>query len=521
MMHVTITLPFDRLRRGKLEFLRKLIHRDRTMVSYMVTMLRSQKAVTKYGMDALFLSTKSRKRVRYNLKRQFTFRTREYQEIRDWAWEIHRSSVVTGTSFKRGKAQTTRRLTLQHRKENRLSTGTARIEPDALHPRKFWLMIYDPWGKNRWLPFFLPKGQSKRLEGWNLRIFEAKTAHISLKGSRPRLHLTFKIDAPSDNGRGQGRELILGLDPGLRVPYTGVFVDADQFELKGKLIRYYRVPAHSRKLHQLDLRLSQLRQKLETLKKVTPAHHWNRRKRKLVKSLNRTHRAWLGVRRQAEHELSQQILADCENWRQAGWQVKIAVGYPKGIRDAIPALGRKQRRRQYRWRYFGRWQILERVAKASGIPVIPINERYTSRTCWRCGTCEFRRYRSQSLQRRYGRVLRHGGWFECLRCGFKGNADVNGAINMVRKYLIMRDRPKGLVSLGRRLRWWQGEWKRRTGVKDPKDRWGHIRRQHPVPAWVHWPSSKKWIQTMQVPKVPDCASIYDRTVLRPPPSLYL
>ena len=108
----------------------------------------------------------------------------------------------------------------------------------------------------------------------------------------------------------------------------------------------------------LDCKLQELRCTLEELKATTPPHHWNSRKRKVVHALCRTHRAWLSVRKEAENILSGKILSDCFAWRQAGWDIRITVGYPKYINERIPYVSKKQRRRHYRWRYFGRWQIL-------------------------------------------------------------------------------------------------------------------------------------------------------------------
>jgi len=49
------------------------------------------------------------------------------------------------------------------------------------------------------------------------------------------------------------------------------------------------------------------------------------------------------------------------------------------------------------------------------IPVIPVNETYTSQLCWRCG----------SLNTETGKRL-----FKCKDCGLEYNRDLNGAVNM-------------------------------------------------------------------------------------------
>ncbi len=135
---------------------------------------------------------------------------------------------------------------------------------------------------------------------------------------------------------GKEKEVILGLDTRLRILYTGVFVPAHDLKLRNELVRYYRVPAHSRKLHMLDCKLQELKRVFEELKATAPPHHWNSRKRKVVHALCITHKAWLSVRKEAENILSGKILADCFAWRQAGWDIRIAVGYLKHINERIP-----------------------------------------------------------------------------------------------------------------------------------------------------------------------------------------
>ncbi len=98
--------------------------------------------------------------------------------------------------------------------------------------------MYDPWGKARWLPFHLPEKQEKRLEKLGLHIMDAKTATILTDNHTFRLNLTYYIEPQETEVQhsliplpepGEEREVILGLDPGLRIPYTGVFVPAHDF----------------------------------------------------------------------------------------------------------------------------------------------------------------------------------------------------------------------------------------------------------------------------------------------------
>jgi len=59
-------------------------------------------------------------------------------------------------------------------------------------------------------------------------------------------------------------------------------------------------------------------------------------------------------------------------------------------------------------------------AKVNGITVIQVNESYTSQTCSKCGTVD-----------KTNRI--HRGLYVCKECGVVINADVNGALNILKK----------------------------------------------------------------------------------------
>ncbi len=64
-------------------------------------------------------------------------------------------------------------------------------------------------------------------------------------------------------------------------------------------------------------------------------------------------------------------------------------------------------------------------AELYGITVMFVDEAYTSQTCSSCGTV-----------RKRNRVYR--GLYRCRKCGMERNADINGAINILKKVV-----PKG------------------------------------------------------------------------------
>ncbi len=77
-----------------------------------------------------------------------------------------------------------------------------------------------------------------------------------------------------------------------------------------------------------------------------------------------------------------------------------------------------------------RGMVLDKAGWA-GVPVVLVDEAYTSRECHRCHNLGKRDRQAE---------------FRCLSgmCGWRGNADMNGALNIGNRW----ERPEALVGLG-------------------------------------------------------------------------
>ena len=95
----------------------------------------------------------------------------------------------------------------------------------------------------------------------------------------------------------------------------------------------------------------------------------------------------------------------------------IVLGDLKGIRKSTSNKGKRLRRIVSNMPYYKLTKMIEYKAQMLGIPVIQINEAYTSRECHVCGEI--------------GKRL-HQGVFICDRCG-EWNADYNGARNIAKR----------------------------------------------------------------------------------------
>ena len=80
--------------------------------------------------------------------------------------------------------------------------------------------------------------------------------------------------------------------------------------------------------------------------------------------------------------------------------------------------GRKFNRKLYNLPYHKFYTYIQYKAKEKGVPVIFVNEAYTSKTCTVCGSIG----------------LRKGNWFSC-NCGYEDNADRNAAFNIGKRGL--------------------------------------------------------------------------------------
>jgi transposase len=101
----------------------------------------------------------------------------------------------------------------------------------------------------------------------------------------------------------------------------------------------------------------------------------------------------------------------------------VAVGYPKGIKYTNPKGNGKPRQRQTLagWTYGRMIRYIQEECAKVGVPGEAPDERWSSRTCHRCGSRNTERI-TQSI-------------FHCWNCELIYNADYNAAINIGSRFL--------------------------------------------------------------------------------------
>src|SRR5208337_1626438 len=149
--------------------------------------------------------------------------------------------------------------------------------------------------------------------------------------------------------------------------------------------------------------------------------YFEKQKSKTTRSLSRNSRDLNQKRsRQRIHVLhcfTKSLVRDAE----ARGVSTIVVGDLKGIRDDKDR-GDSGNQHIHKWPFDTIINLLTYKARLRGIEVVTEKETYTSQTCCRCNT------RDKS-----SRV--HRGLYVCKHCGAVMNADVNGAINLLTRYL--------------------------------------------------------------------------------------
>ncbi|WXG47008.1 MAG: zinc ribbon domain-containing protein [Candidatus Atabeyarchaeum deiterrae] len=96
----------------------------------------------------------------------------------------------------------------------------------------------------------------------------------------------------------------------------------------------------------------------------------------------------------------------------------LVVGYPKGVKYRnFKGKGKKRLRRVLtRWSYTRIIRFIVEERAERGLRTAVVDERWTSRTCWKCRSRHTLRMNQSTLF--------------CLDCGMTFNADYNAALNI-------------------------------------------------------------------------------------------
>lgn len=171
--------------------------------------------------------------------------------------------------------------------------------------------------------------------------------------------------------------------------------------------------------HYFNSRIARVQSKLPKNRK------WSKTLTRLTEKKNRQIKQML-------HTISKRIV---EQARQNGIKT-IVIGDITDIRKDRH-FRKKESQKLHSWSFSKLTQQIEYKAVLSGIRFVRVNEKDTSKTCSCCGTI-----------RKSNRI--HRGLYRCKNCRRVINSDLNGAINILKKYLQIfpkEDRSIGKVAL--------------------------------------------------------------------------
>lgn len=146
-----------------------------------------------------------------------------------------------------------------------------------------------------------------------------------------------------------------------------------------------------------------------------------RRVRNILKRLSgreQRYQTWLN------HNISKRVIETAKSQ-----SAVVAIENLTGIRDRTNQQPRNktERRRSNSWAFFQLRSFLEYKGLKEGVEVIAINPAYTSQTCHVCNHIG----------------LRSDKRFRCSNCGWHGDADLNGAINISKLGAVFVSLPGG------------------------------------------------------------------------------
>jgi putative transposase len=168
---------------------------------------------------------------------------------------------------------------------------------------------------------------------------------------------------------------------------------------------------------------SELRSKLKNNKSSETIRKLHQKKSRQIK--HRLHIVTKYIAEKAKEEQCAIIIGDLTNIRKSKRKKKVIN--KDGIEIKKRVLRVKEAQKINEWGFDTFTSLLEYKCKRLGVKVIKESERYTSRTCPSCG-----------IVKRSNRKTR--GFYKC-KCGYKCNADINGAKNILLRYLGQKVSP--------------------------------------------------------------------------------
>jgi len=307
------------------------------------------------------------------------------------------------------------------RKKNSISTVT--FSNFAIRVEDHRLRLTLVKGTHLWLDYQAQHG---------VEITQENVIRVEVTNSYA--NIVYKVQEPALKEEGQ----VMAIDLGIINTATTVNEDGDAKIYSGKEIlsiqRYFNKEiAKQQRIVTNQSKVKETEEETEIDKKSkNKPKNWSRKLSEL--SRKRT--------RQIKHVLHAQTRAIVEDCKHSNVKT-VVTGDLRNIRKG-KKWNKKSNQKLHAWSFSRFTALLSYKLALEGIQIVTVNEKSTSQTCSKCG-----------YNHRYNRKKR--GWFKCRECGYELNADVNGAKNILDRYLHQIGKTiegsSGIVDVPRVIRW--------------------------------------------------------------------
>jgi len=235
------------------------------------------------------------------------------------------------------------------------------------------------------------------------------------KRKRWEFHANIRVEKPQT--KKSNKRIILGVDLGQVVDATVVALREHE-QVKQKDIYFLKEPDLRQKKYNLFKRTKELQRQRKKLPKE--------KQKAIIKELKQLSGKRETLSFEISHRISKKITDIAQNYIKEGFEVYIAIGRLKGIRNTARKGNGKSRKARGRMHTFAYKRLTEFIIYkgaeigVNNIKVIP--ETFTSKTCHKCESTDTERPTQAS--------------FICNNCGLQYNADVNGAINIAKRFWV-------------------------------------------------------------------------------------
>lgn len=403
-------------------------------------LIQSNGKVNKSLLDYLTLTTsrkskehKIRSSVPHDLKKRYSHCSHdEFQECRNKASDLFASwNKLQNISTKQLNRPQIRTRIPRRINKGSGSRGTIQVhyEPENTDS-KLWLKLRDtlnpkPKGKRDHPKLLLPLAYSTYHEK-RLKTSDIKTAELVYHSRKKQWWAHFSKSYTVPSYQSSDSPAVVGVDLGIKKTAVAVVLNHTGKVTMDEILFLVNKERQAKILH-LENRISSIQNALDIKLRTDQSHH------QLNVKLSQLRNRLQSVTKQELGHVVNQLVDFILQLKQR-YNLFISIGYPKDIRNGNKRerANKTLRRQLHKWCYRHFITKLKFKLHKQGFEpyrVVAVCENNTSQTCSRC----FTTLTTRSSQ----------GRFVCCQCNYELNADLNGARNMAKRLIKYVLKPSG------------------------------------------------------------------------------